>query len=786
MKSNRNQICGASTRSGGFTLIEIALSMLLLGVILVGAMQVYTIYQINSRSTKTLEAVSGLATALSQYKNANGRYPCPAPLREPKDTSPNYGHETDCADPNIGTASVVAPGECLIGATGPDNYNGICVEQSTRTIAGVQPRVRVGAIPFRDLQIDEKDTIDGYGSRIVYAVTESMAVAATYKDSEAAIELQDGAGNILSNGDRSVAFMVISPGKNRNGAVTISGSSLPCVATDMDGANCRDFASTTNTQAIYVMAAQASGTNKFDDIIEYFVPTESEVWRRESQTSENIIDLSEDMVGVGITTPAELTDDLTIRQSTVYKDGNMSNMRSLSATNSLGGYNQSGALRVGKYQSGTHSGKILADRYCTEDGSSCFETNRITGAYDNNPTTGTSGMGCPAGQYMIGIEAERAKCAPIRIACAAGTVFTGTDSNGGPICATPLASCPTQTTTLCSVSYNLAAAGHGVIAPQLNFNLNGACAYSNYRCNQGTWERLAGSSYDTPAACSYVSSTPPTGSTTPSCGGGYTGTYTQNYYTNCWGGVVNTTNTASADCTCVGVSDYVYCSADFGSVVVGTKQRVCTSNVLDAGYSVFTDLFGTTYASEAALLAARCSCSKTEGWEFYSCGSGQVRTASPSPASFTSPVASWPGSGEGQYRKRTVTMSTCTYNYTGWDSSNCVCATGYNTRLINPTCTSCQEVDTQGTVRQIRSGAGCGWIDDPDTSANTPGTCKPRNFIWKNSGVSAGPSNPLAEGRGVSPLCGSTCACGESGSQAACAQSTASQWTYFSATCQLQ
>lgn len=793
LSKTENIVSEKNSKSLGYTLVEMAIALMIVGAFLAAAIQIYAQYKNAQVTEKTQTSISRASTAIFEFKNANGRFPCPSPIKESRN-SPNYGHETDCADPNIGTAAVVNPGECLNGTIGPNNYDGICVEASNRTISGVNPRVRMGAIPFRELQIDEDDTIDGYGSRLIYVVTEDMAVASTFKDSRAAIELRDGNGNVLSGGDQSVAFMVISPGPNMNGAVSREGNVTGCnaAANMLDAENCRDFASTTNTQAVYAMDLTSSGTNQFDDVVEYFVPSEAEMWRRQAPTSENIVDLSEKNVGVGTITPTETSQALSIKQSTVNNTTSITDKRNLAATNTLGGQNQSGALRVGKYAGGTHSGKVLADNYCTKSGALCFSTERITAAYDNNPTTGTHGMGCPSGQYMIGIGNGRALCAPIRIYCPSGQAITGFDSNGAPQCTTPLASCPTDTKSLCGTSYALVAGGNGSTRV-LTYSTGGACAYSVYYCNSGSWMYWYG--YDTAYACTFTSGAPSTRSLPgQACAAGYSGTYTQNQTQDCYGYWHNTTNTSAADCTCVGKTDPSYCTGAFtpllGGSVAGTKQRVCTSGVLDTTYTVFIGNDGLSYPSETAMLTANCKCGYTDGWEFASCGSGQVRKATPSPSSFASPSSSWPGAtDQGAYRKRNADLSTCSYTYTpssGYNTSNCECASGYNYVPVNPTCAACTQIQTQGSKRQIRSGAGCGWIDDPDTSANTTGTCSPITYIWKSSGVVAGPPNALALGHGTSPVCTSSCSCGENGTTGTCSIATATEWTYYQATCQPQ
>lgn len=778
-------------KHSGFTLVEMAMCLIIVGLLLSSAFYVYSLYLIKQQETKTLQAISIATSALYEFKNTRGRYPCPAPLLELKDTSPNYGRETDCADPNIGTATIVPPGTCLLGATPPNNYNGICVESGPRVILGVNPRVRVGAIPFRQLQIDEKDTIDGYGSRLVYAVTETMAVADTYKDTQAGIEIQDGAGNILSGGAQSVAFVVLSPGKNKNGAVNVNGIAQPCLttATDIDGANCRDFTSTTNTQAIYVMDSKSSGTNQFDDIVEYYVPTTPDVWRRETNTSENIIDLSEDKVGVGIISPIQLTDDLTIKQSTLDNQLDMNSRVALTTTNGLTGLPQSGALRIGQYDTvtTTHSGKILSDTYCTEGGDKCFTVDRIAGAYDNDATSGTSGMGCTpnSGEYMVGIQNGRAKCARIKMACPSGLIMSGVNPDGTPKCDPPVPGCPATTRTLCGTPLTLAAGGNGQ-GYYLEFNpplSSGACPYSLYECLNQTWHYRGFASNDNSFACNYSSTNPPTGSEIKNCSEGYSGTYTQNYYKNCTGWPQDSSNNAAQSCTCIGLTTPIKCPSN--QMVVGSKERTCTNNILNPNYSIFKDTNGNVYSSEPELLTAKCSCNISTYWEFDQCGSGRVRKDSPTPASFASPTDFWPkGKAFGKYRKRTVNPMTCTYDETAYNEDNCTCDPTPQFRDQNPDCGSCQKVKSLGKVKQIRSGTNCDWIDDPNTSGNTEGECEEKKFAWTSLGTRAGESNPLAEGR-QTELCGTTCSCADSGnkSERPCAESDSTNWNYYNSTC---
>ena len=902
----------ARNTSAGFTLIEMAVAMMILGVFLAGAGHMYTLYMKNKAMTQTQQAISNVTAALAAFKNVRGRYPCPAPLKELR-TNVNYGHEVDCsgappaaagatlpvnaaaflpspfssafyrggvpmrdkyefsASPSAGYLSAVAhattsgvgvdvittsagyiswftgtagggcvnyslstswryliceegalngalttynatfagtgtpgdparalvAGQCLNGGADPD---GICIEQSTRTDLGAPPRVRVGGIPFRDMQMEEEDVVDGYGSRLVYAVTERLANAPTFRSREGGIEIRDGAGNVLSGGETSASFVVISHGPNKNGAIEANGTVLPCISggTALDGGNCRDFSSTADTAAVYTMDAYASGTNTFDDSVNYFADLQDELWRRFDPLSENIVDLSENFVGVGITSAAALTDNLTISQSTVNNIADPTVARALSVTNSkstgapadLESFH-GGALRVGRFSAGAHSGAVLTNRICLEnDASRCFTPDRIAAAYDGDPTAGTRGMGCPPGQYMTGISAERAICSPVRVACPLGQAMTGTDAAGMPICDTPTASCPDKIENLCGTAYTLLAIGHGGTR-RITYTTGGACAYADYACSAGAWSRTAlfGEETFTGPVCTYTSATAPTGSTPGlSCGAGYSGTYTTGFKYLCDGTTTTTSSSFAADCTCSGVTDNVFCDPTFGGGVVGTKEKRCTGTVLDAGYSVFTGADTVGYPSEAALTAALCSCSKVANWRFAACPAGKMRKATPVDPVHAAGQPAFPGwptdTAQGGYYFQSVDMASCTYSDGATDYSNCECAP--NTQWIEtaPACAACEKMSEPTRTRQVNSGAGCSWINDPDTSANTLGTCEAKTFKWKSTGVQRGPKRPLTVSKGSTPDCGTgTCTCAKSGKLGTCVSSNGTHWVFYQARC---
>ena len=157
----------------GFTLVEMAVCILIIGLLISAGCSAYYLYLVRQAAQTTKTNVETIASAIGDYRTLYGRYPCPASLTAQR-TDPAYGHEsaTDC------TTALPA---------------GVFRETSTRTPyqyptqpAPEEPLVRIGAIPFRELNMQEDQSLDGYDHRIFYAVTERLATSADFKPDAAA------------------------------------------------------------------------------------------------------------------------------------------------------------------------------------------------------------------------------------------------------------------------------------------------------------------------------------------------------------------------------------------------------------------------------------------------------------------------------------------------------------------------------------------------------------------------------------------------------------------------
>lgn len=703
--------------------------------------------------------------------------------------------------PDSDPATSILPGQCLSGGTpSSPTVNGICVEQSDR-LDIPNRNIRVGTIPFRDMQLDEKDTLDGYGNRLVYAVTQDMAKVDTFRENGGGIRIIDSTGADLSNGPQSAAYVVFSSGKNGNGAVNANGIANACNGNGGDSENCRDYSfgaagPGANMAATYRMDVTG---NNFDDTMAYFVASENPLWRRTAPTSESVTDLSQGNVGVGIADPAQITDTLTVGQSSVNYTNDSAQYGRLANVNGDVAF-QTGSLRVG--DGNTANNKIFAPQYCDQNGANCFRVENIAAPYD--PTQVGRGMGgCPAGQYMTGIEAGAAKCAAVRFYCTnPDEVFIGFNADGTPNCTLPNNKCDAGFGELCGVSYSLTMGGHNT--PHTLTAPNN-CAKKTYTCNNGTWQVNSGpgypaSAYDS-AHCSYNQDSAMANTLTKSVscsltlGEGYTGNATQDYYIGCDGEQVNAGAPDNSACLCQPVykTEEYPCSGNLTSegTIHRIKYKLCNGNQLASEWSYKPWQVGGTVSEDGQSItggtllsslgtddpSGACSCNIPDKIEFASCDGGGTRQSSPSPSSFSVDPYSWPADTSiGKWRHLSANINQCKYNDPAWNDSNCT-----KMEESDPDCAvGCYKTQTKKKVRKVRSGDS--WIDDPDTSGNSDGTCIARTYIWKPG------SNPTNSGTGAYtgqayPHPNDACSCDQVEKVSACLVTTTTGYTFFACTC---
>lgn len=460
----------------GYTLIEMAIVISVIGIILAAFISGYGLYQKNQKYVTTLSNANRVVDALGHYLVRMGRYPCPARMDVARD-HPAYGME-DC------TAGTPAVGQCS---------NGICVEQGWRQVNyNVNPgavdmrdvRVRRGAVPFRVLGLPEEASEDGNKIRMYYAVGANLTSSLTYRKDSGAIDVVNAANVSLVMPQGSAHFVVFSVGDDRRGGVSRYGQTyLPCAApaAAADAMNCHTSTTSPHNMAVYRMADHStSGTAQhYDDFMRYYASVETPLWRASGAQSLDIVDLVEvgvpggGRVGIGVSAPA--TD--------LHVNGNV------------------------RIQAGD---SLMANEICNENGLDCFSADAI-GGDDDNPAT--IKLQCnnpghprydPAKPFVVGFEHGEAVCgtgeSPSR--CNPGEILRGVKPDNSLDCAA-ITSCAARAVNMCEVNgvWQQVFIPSGISGQTFNSGVYGASFYRNFICQNGTWTQTAsgGSCNCTPA-----------------------------------------------------------------------------------------------------------------------------------------------------------------------------------------------------------------------------------------------------------------------------------------------
>ena len=135
-------------KSRGFSLVEIAIVLLILGFVLTIGLQATGAYLSQERRKVSLARVAGLDVALANYVAVQGRLPCPADGALPP------------GDANLGLERRAADGTCIVIAGPP-----------------VTPIMNRGVVPWVTLGLTETEALDGWNTRISYRTVSAVAVA---------------------------------------------------------------------------------------------------------------------------------------------------------------------------------------------------------------------------------------------------------------------------------------------------------------------------------------------------------------------------------------------------------------------------------------------------------------------------------------------------------------------------------------------------------------------------------------------------------------------------------
>ncbi|MFN3700994.1 MAG: type II secretion system protein [Alphaproteobacteria bacterium] len=433
----------------GFTLIEIAVVVMIIGLITAPILGVYHLHQVKKQIEKTEKSLSRSVDAIVGFKSLFGRYPCPAPLNAvPGDIE--YGYE-DCS----GGAGV------------------IIAESENTTLAN--RNVQIGSIPFRTINITEGSTFDGYGSRLTYAVTEILTDDTTYEDALGGVTLIDENDESVITPENSAHFAVITHGEQNAGAISANGVQIGMCsqAPINDQANCDYLVSPNSIFRVSGLSVDS------DDRVSYSSSVGLSPWQYQAGNTTNIHLRRADSVIYGesnlINTALGTVDTgtLDLRNISTDGDGTLTVQESVDA---------SGVIDP-------NTGAVVTGNLCNSAGN-CFNPILIGGeAGDplpgpitpNDPFAGAwygdttianasvanpGGLICPQG-VMIGIRDSRPVCSDtLTFACPAGQFISGINGQRIVCSTAPEPGCTAESVvTMCGDNQVLNSTNHGGLSP---------------------------------------------------------------------------------------------------------------------------------------------------------------------------------------------------------------------------------------------------------------------------------------------------------------------------------
>ncbi len=382
--------------SKGFTLIEIAIVVLIVGMLVAPAMHLYTRKIETDKFKDNIVSLERAQTYISGFRDMYGRYPCPAALdAQPGDA--NYGYE-DCVS--------------LAPAIERDISNSV-------DPALLLPGILIGSLPFRQMNLQEQQSFDGYGNRFTYAVTEFLTDENTFDENLGGVSVVDINGvNALARPD-SAPFVIVSHGKDGQGAITRDGVRMgTCASGALQDENC-------DSDGTFMQGNAAVG---YDDRLVHSVKALVSPWAYSDTSLQDVVLNDGGKFGIGTESPIELASasELTILE-------NLAGDAVILAS----------------------GGAMVSNSICDYGDTGCFTPSLIAGSI-----AASEGMTCGSNEFMVGVENGGPVCeTSIRFECPVGQFLTGVGSSGELICeGAPAPACLNQNvTSSCGPSGTLAA-----------------------------------------------------------------------------------------------------------------------------------------------------------------------------------------------------------------------------------------------------------------------------------------------------------------------------------------
>ncbi len=270
----------------GYTFIDLAMSLAILGLLLSGITAGVRIYMKDKQMEQTREYARVAARAIDNYVLEKGRLPCPAPINAQIEDA-TYGTE-------------VANCHTLDAGGTFDSTAGLWIEE---TDDHADKHVVRGMVPFATLNLPEFYAYDSYGNRLMYAVVSGKTAEDTFLEDNGGITVMDSTKSAGAAGDnrRRNHYLVFSSGVDGNGAWSRYGVEVrACNTVALDGENCNTLGgNATDKKARYVLARYSTATdnNRYDDVMVNRTTMHMPLWKPVSDgAGDNIRTVDSDML----------------------------------------------------------------------------------------------------------------------------------------------------------------------------------------------------------------------------------------------------------------------------------------------------------------------------------------------------------------------------------------------------------------------------------------------------------------------------------------------------------
>ncbi len=373
-----------AAKEDGISLIEVAIALIVLGLIVAPIMQNYNIRIKKESRAITVGSLLNVQKSINQYYfGGSGAYPCPASLTI-GEGDPNFGDSGDCTLANVKLCTNITW----------QTTEGICKTDDTSNA------VIIGGVPFAKLKMQQDTALDYWGNKIIYAVTFEQTDGATFASNNGqirayAVDSPTLIANGLADGvpeikPQEIDFFLFSTGETAIGGFTKDGiiiSTCGNASNGWESENC-DFDSIFFHDADPSMGdasafSEVVGVNFYDDLTLGQVSVPETTWFQHpdnvSYADDFVVTLNTD-IGIDTSTPSETID-------------------------------VNGDVRV--------EGWVKTDSICDNNNANCFDPELITGTKDE--------MECDTGSVISGRSAV-IRLAENRVFCS-----TAKDDSGNPI-----------------------------------------------------------------------------------------------------------------------------------------------------------------------------------------------------------------------------------------------------------------------------------------------------------------------------------------------------------------